>query len=50
VNVFLLGKGVECESVSTEKFDVKEQVRIFVDGCGKIFACGSCIKIRGSEG
>jgi len=50
VNVFLLGKGVECESINTEKFNVKEQMRKFIDNGGKIFACGSCLKIRGSEG
>jgi uncharacterized protein involved in oxidation of intracellular sulfur len=50
VNVFLLGKGVESESLDTEKFKVTEQMKSFVGNGGKIFACGSCLKIRHSEG
>jgi len=50
VNVFLLGKGVESESLDTEKFKVTEQMKSLVDNGGKIFACGSCLKIRHSEG
>ncbi|WP_457555810.1 DsrE family protein [Candidatus Pyrohabitans sp.] len=48
VRVFLLGKGVECESLDTEKFKVTEQMRSFVDKGGEIYACGTCLKIRGS--
>ncbi|MFH2068331.1 MAG: DsrE family protein [Candidatus Omnitrophota bacterium] len=50
VKVFLLGKGVECESLDTDKFKVTEQMRSFVDNGGKILACGSCLKIRQSNG
>ncbi len=50
VKVFLLGKGVECESLDTDKFKVTEQMQTLVDNGGEIFACGSCIKIRQSEG
>jgi len=50
VGVFLLGKGVECESIDSEKFKVTEQIKLFIDGGGKIFACGSCLKIRNSGG
>jgi uncharacterized protein involved in oxidation of intracellular sulfur len=50
VNVFLLGKGVESESLDTDKFKVTEQMKNFVGNGGKIFACGSCLKIRNSEG
>lgn len=50
VNVFLLGRGVEAESIDTEKFKVTEQMKAFVNGGGKIFACGSCLKIRHSDG
>jgi len=50
VQVFLLGKGVECESLDTDTFKVTEQMRTLVDNGGKIFACGSCLKIRQSEG
>jgi sulfur relay (sulfurtransferase) complex TusBCD TusD component (DsrE family) len=50
VQVFLLGKGVECESLDTDKFKVMDQMKTLVDNGGTIFACGSCLKIRQSEG
>lgn len=50
VKVFLLAKGVECESLDTDKFKVMEQMRSFVNSGGKIFACSTCLKIRQSEG
>lgn len=49
VKVFLLGKGVECEKLEDEQFNVPEQMRSFLDGGGKIYACGTCLKIRESE-
>lgn len=48
--VFLLAKGVECESVDTDDFKVTAQMQDFVDNGGAIFACGTCLKIRHSEG
>lgn len=50
VKVFLLAKGVECESLDTDKFDVTSQMRSLVDDGGKIYACGTCLKIRQSDG
>lgn len=50
VRVFLLAKGVECESLDTDKFKVTEQMQTFYDDGGKIFACGTCLKIRQSSG
>jgi len=50
VRVFLLAKGVECESLKHEKFNVAEQMRKFVNDGGKVLACGTCLKIRGQEG
>lgn len=50
VKVFLLGKGVECESINTDEFKVTEQMGSFVDKGGKMFTCGTCLKIRQSEG
>ncbi len=47
---FLLAKGVECESLDTEKFKVTEQMRAFLDNGGEIFACGMGLKILQSEG
>jgi uncharacterized protein involved in oxidation of intracellular sulfur len=50
VRAFLLAKGVECESLHTEKFPVKTQMQEFVDAGGSILACGTCLKLRHSEG
>ncbi len=48
--MFLLAKGVECESLDTDKFKVTEQMQEFVDNGGEILACGTCLKIRNSGG
>jgi uncharacterized protein involved in oxidation of intracellular sulfur len=50
VKVFLAGKGVECQNISTEKFNTVEQAEKLLKGGGKIFACGTCIKSRDREG
>lgn len=49
VKVFLTGRGVEAESLDTEKFAVTQQMKDFVSSGGKIFACGTCLKIRGAD-
>ncbi len=46
VKVFLLGKGVEVDSLDTNKFDVTEQVNTFLDARGAIYACGTCLEIH----
>lgn len=50
VSVFLLGMGVEAEMLKSEKFDVIAQMRSFSAAGGSILACGTCLKIRQSEG
>jgi uncharacterized protein involved in oxidation of intracellular sulfur len=50
VKVFLLARGVECESLNTEKFKDTEQMQAYVNAGGEILACGSCLKIRNSKG
>jgi uncharacterized protein involved in oxidation of intracellular sulfur len=50
VSVFLLGMGVEAEMLKSEKFDVVAQMRSFLADGGSILACGTCLKIRQSEG
>jgi len=50
IKVFLLAKGVEYESLDSEKFKIKEQAKSFLDNKGQIFACGTCLKSRESEG
>jgi len=52
VQVFLIGKGVESESIDTEAFTVTEQMRSFVESGGTIAACETCLTIHhlgGSE-
>ncbi len=44
--VFFMGKGVEYQKVSAEKFNTVEQAQKFVKSGGKVFACGTCIKSR----
>ncbi len=49
MKVSLTGKGVEGESIKTEKFQVTHQMKDFVAAGGKILACGTCLKIRGTD-
>lgn len=50
VKVFLLAKGVECESLDTGSFQVTALMKELVAAGGDILACGTCLKIRNSEG
>lgn len=50
VKVFLTGKGVEYQKISTEKFNTLEQAEKLLQSGGKILACGTCIKSRNQEG
>jgi len=49
VKIFLLAKGVEYEKLDSEKFNIKEQTKSFLDKKGEIFACGTCLKSRKAE-
>ncbi len=48
--IFLMAKGVEYEALNSDKFNINEQARSFIDNGGKILACGTCLKIRESDG
>lgn len=50
VKVFFMGKGVEYQNISTDKFNTIEQAEQLAQAGGKIYACGSCIKSRNQEG
>ncbi len=50
VRVFLVGPGVEIESKSSDKFPIRRDLQAFADAGGHIFACGTCLKSRGSHG
>jgi len=50
VRIFLSGRGVEIEQIEDEKFNVRIQAQKALDAGGRFFACGSCLKLRNSEG
>lgn len=50
VKVFLLAKGVESETLDTDQFKVTEQMENLVGIGGRIYACGTCLKIRQQQG
>lgn len=50
VKTFLLAKGVESENIDTEQFKVTDQMREFLKQGGEILACGTCLKLRDTEG
>ena len=45
-NLFNGQHGVEAENLSTDQFNVSEQMELFLANGGILFACGTCIKIR----
>ncbi len=49
VKVFLLGKGVESETLDTHKFNVSAEMKQFIEAGGEIYACGICLKLRALE-
>ena len=49
VSVFLMGSGVEVEEIKSEKFNVTEVLKKFLDSKGKLLACGTCLKVRQQE-
>lgn len=50
VNMFLLGSGVEIETIRDKAFNVPDVLDKFVETGGNLFACGTCLKIRQKEG
>ncbi len=50
VRVFLVGKGVDYEKSSNEKFDAVAEAKKLLQAGGNILACGACLKIRQKEG
>ena len=50
VKVFLMGEGVEIETLEHEKFNVAEQVKAFNKVGGDMLACGTCLQSRKMEG
>ncbi|MFL2585754.1 MAG: DsrE family protein [Parvicellaceae bacterium] len=49
VNIFLMAKGVESESLSTNEFNIIELMNRFLGNNGTLYACGTCIEIRNKK-
>ena len=49
VRIFLLGKGVELDSMVKTDTDLKEQADKFLDSGGSILGCGTCLKSRNNK-
>ena len=50
VRIFLSGRGVEIDRIEDPKFDVKSIAREVLDAGAEFLACGTCLKLRESEG
>lgn len=50
VRIFLSGKGVDIEKIDDPRFDVKGHAQKILDAGGQFLACGTCLKLRNSEG
>ena len=50
VKVFLLAEGVKLDGTNDAKFDVRGQAEVFLQAGGQILACGTCLKLRNSQG
>jgi len=50
VRIFLSGRGVEIDQIDDPKFDVKSLAESIVQEGGIFFACGTCLKLRQSDG
>ena len=50
VEIFLMSEGSELDTIpDTKNFDISAKVAEFKDLKGQIFACSSCLKIRGKQ-
>ena len=51
VEIFLMSEGSELDTIpDTKDFDISKKVSEFKELKGEIYACGSCLKVRGKEG
>lgn len=50
VEIFLMNEGSELDTITdTKDFDISAKVAEFKELKGEIYACGTCLKIRGKE-
>jgi len=51
VEIFLMSEGSELDTIpDSENFDISAKVMEFKELKGEIYACGTCLKMRGKEG
>jgi uncharacterized protein involved in oxidation of intracellular sulfur len=50
VSIFLMSEGAELDTIAdTDDFAISKKVAEFKDLKGTLFACGSCLEIRGKK-
>ncbi|MBI2634491.1 DsrE family protein [Candidatus Peregrinibacteria bacterium] len=50
VEIFLMNEGSELDTIpDSENFDISTKVATFKGLDGKIYACGTCLKLRGKK-
>ncbi|MBI2444380.1 MAG: DsrE family protein [Candidatus Magasanikbacteria bacterium] len=50
VEIFLLNEGSELDTIpDSEHFDISAKVAEFKNQAGEIYACGTCLKLRGKQ-
>lgn len=50
VEIFLMSEGSELYTIpDTKDFDISKKMSEFKELKGEIYACGSCLKVRGKE-
>jgi uncharacterized protein involved in oxidation of intracellular sulfur len=48
VTIFLMNEGVEIDTIAdTDNFDISKKLEKYKQLGGKIFACSTCLKVRG---
>ncbi|HEY4787542.1 MAG TPA: DsrE family protein [Bacteroidales bacterium] len=49
VAIFVVGKGIDAFLHENKEFDILSLSTSFVSKGGQIYACGTCVKLRGTE-
>jgi uncharacterized protein involved in oxidation of intracellular sulfur len=50
VRIFLSGRSVEMDQIEDAKFNVKQIAQEVLDAGAEFLACGTCLKLRQSDG
>lgn len=50
VRIFLSGRGVEMDQINDPKFSVRQIAQEVLDAGAEFLACGTCLKLRQSDG